>query len=82
MEHISSDDILQLSMSIYKTLGESMTNETSSLLNLYRFFNIIVLFTILITILVNLFHVESGTSYIKTVEGSITITHVRIHVSS
>lgn len=79
MEHIPQDDVLQLGMKMFKTIGESMTVKSSLLLNLYRFINIVILSFIFTAIVVNLFHVE-GAMYIQTVEGLISVFHVSIRI--
>lgn len=75
MEHIPQDDIIQIGLSAYRTVGESMTRNKSLLLSIYRFLNITIMIITLIAILVNLFHVQGG-MYIRTVEGSLTVIHV------
>lgn len=77
MQHIPSDDVINFSISLYKNVGESMTTRdgVSILLHLYRAFNFGVMIIILVSIVANLFHVESG-MYITTIEGSLTIIHV------
>lgn len=79
MEHIPQDDVLQLGMKMFKTIGESMTVKSSLLLNLYRFINIVILSFIFTAIVVNLFHVE-GAMYIQNVEGLISVFHVSIRI--
>lgn len=79
MQHIPVDDVLQISLSLYKAIGERMIDRTSKILHLYRAFNIIVMIFILAGIIANLFHVEGG-MYISTIEGSLTVIHVGTYI--
>lgn len=75
MHHISDEDVIQLSISLYRNIGETMDKDGSKILNIYRLCNIIVMIINLTAILTNLFYVAGG-MYITTIEGSLTIIHV------
>lgn len=77
MRHIPEDDVLQISLSLYKIIGEKMINGTSKILRLYRGFNIIVMIVILSANIANLFQIEAE-MYISTLQGSLTVIHVCI----
>lgn len=80
MEHIPEDDILQLSINAFKTIGESMAADTThAILNVYRFINMVVMGITITPIVANLFHVEPA-MYIQTIEGLFSVIHVGIRI--
>lgn len=74
MDEIPSDDILQISMNLYRLLGE--TGKTNSkLLYLFRVFNCATLIIAIVFTTASFGNVQ-GDLYMKSMEGALTASHV------
>lgn len=82
MDYIPPKDMLQLSVRLYKIIGETFdeySNDNSTKLRIFRFLTCLLL--ILNCILTTGSFIQAdGEMYIKSLESSMTIIHVRLMI--
>lgn len=76
MEEVPANDVLQVSIDLYRMIGES-GRDNSKWLYLFRIFNCVIL-TIAIVFTTASFGIAEGDLYMKSMEGTLTASHVCI----
>lgn len=74
MDEIPADDILQISINLYRLMGESGKTNSKSLY-VFRIFNCVTLSIAIVFTAASIGNVQ-GDLYMKSMEGALTASHV------